>query len=200
VSRSGRRPGDPNVTREEILSAARTTFAESGYEGATLRRIAGRAGVDPSLIVHHFGGKEQLFAAAHDLPVDPGRIASVIGDGPASEMGMRVARFTLGGLAVDGSPAVSLMRAASTHGSAAVMLREFVDRVMIDPVAGMIEGPKSRQRVALVASHVLGVLFSRYVVGLEEMTSASIDELIAELGPIFQSVLTGEADAIPPDV
>jgi AcrR family transcriptional regulator len=200
VSRSGRRPGDPNVTREEILSAARTTFAESGYEGATLRRIAGRAGVDPSLIVHHFGGKEQLFAAAHDLPVDPGRIASVIGDGPASEMGMRVARFTLGGLAVDGSPAVSLMRAASTHGSAAVMLREFVDRVMIDPVAGMIEGPKSRQRVALVASHVLGVLFSRYVVGLEEMTSASIDELIAELGPIFQSVLTGEADATPTDV
>jgi len=193
VSRTGRRPGDPNVTREEILAAARAAFADSGYESATLRRIAARAGVDPSLIVHYFGSKERLFAVAHDLPVDPGQISSVIGDGPASEMGSRVARFALGGPVVDGSSVVSLMRAASTHESAAVMLREFVDRAMIDPVAGMIEGPEARRRVALVASHVLGVLFSRYVVGLEEMTDASVDDLVAELGPIFQAVLTGEA-------
>jgi AcrR family transcriptional regulator len=198
VSRTGRRPGDPNITREEILSAARAAFAESGYEHATLRRIAGAAGVDASLIVHYFGSKAQLFAAAHDLPVDPGQIVSVIGEGAESEIGVRVARLVLGGLAVDGSPAVSLMRAASTYDSAAVMLREFVDRAMISPIAGMIEGPDARGRVALVASHVLGVLFSRYVVGLEEMTSASIDDLVDALGPVFQTALTGETNPPSP--
>lgn len=195
MSRTGRRPGDPSVTRREILAAARTTFAEAGYEHATLRRIASVAGVDAALIVHYFGSKEQLFAAAHDLPVDPGRVASVIGDGPRSEIGRRVARLILGGLAIDGSPAVSLIRAASTHASAAVMLREFVDGAMIDPVAGMIEGPDARRRVALVASHVLGVLYTRYIIGLEEMTTASIDDLVDELGPIFQAALTGGVDA-----
>jgi hypothetical protein len=112
---------------------------------------------------------------------------------------VRVARYVIGGLAVDGSPAVSLMRAASTHDSAAVMLREFVDRAMIDPVAGVVEGPDARRRVALVASHVLGVLFFRYIVGLEEMTAASVDDLVDELGPIFQSVLTGGQAATSSD-
>ena len=49
--RTGRRPGKQD-TREEILAAARDTFADHGYESASIRRIATRAGVDPAL-VHH---------------------------------------------------------------------------------------------------------------------------------------------------
>ena len=41
-ARTGRRPGNPD-TRQAILDAARATFAESGFDGASIRRIAWNA-------------------------------------------------------------------------------------------------------------------------------------------------------------
>ena len=61
--RRGRRPGGAD-TRAELLDAARAEFAERGYDGATVRVIADRAGVDPAMVNHWFGGKEALFTAA----------------------------------------------------------------------------------------------------------------------------------------
>lgn len=54
----------PEVHREAILEAARAAFAERGYTRATIREIAGRAGVTHGLVMRHFGSKEQLFLAA----------------------------------------------------------------------------------------------------------------------------------------
>ena len=42
---------------------ARDEFAQRGFDNATVRQIAGRAGVDPGMIAHHFGSKQQLLAA-----------------------------------------------------------------------------------------------------------------------------------------
>ena len=36
-----------------------------------MRAIADRAGVDAAMVNHWFGGKEALFTAALDIPVDP---------------------------------------------------------------------------------------------------------------------------------
>ena len=127
MTRTGRRPGDSSVTRSEILTAARTTFAESGYESATLRRIAAAAGVDVALISHYFGNKEDLFVAVHELPINPSDVVDVLDGVDDEEIGEKIARFSLGVLATDGSAAISLMRAASTNASAAAMLREFID-------------------------------------------------------------------------
>ncbi len=66
---SGRRPGSGG-SREDILAAARAAFGERGYDGATMRDIAARAGVDPALVHHFFGSKQQLFTAAMELPFD----------------------------------------------------------------------------------------------------------------------------------
>jgi len=78
MTRTGRRPGDAAKTRAEILEAARETFAALGYEGATMRRIADEAGVDSALISYHFGTKEQLFVAVHELPINPSDLALLI--------------------------------------------------------------------------------------------------------------------------
>lgn len=193
MTRTGRRPGDSSVTKAEILEAARSTFAKCGYESATLRRIATTAGVDVALISHHFGSKEQLFVAVHDLPINPSEIAGIFDGASEDDVGERIARFSLAILAVDDSPAISLMRAASTNANAATMLREFIDRTLIDPIATMIDTPDARQRVALVASHLLGVLFSRHVVGVPELASASISELVDAIGPTLQRYLTEPA-------
>src|ERR687897_3533809 len=70
MARTGRRPG-VSGTREAILDAARRAFAEQGYQRATIRGVAELAGVDPALVHHYFGTKQELFVAAVRLPVNP---------------------------------------------------------------------------------------------------------------------------------
>jgi AcrR family transcriptional regulator len=57
----GRRP---KVTREEVLQAARATFAERGFEGTTLAAIAARLDLSPAALLRHAASKEELFTAA----------------------------------------------------------------------------------------------------------------------------------------
>ena len=59
----GRRRGGGD-TRADILSAARSLFAGTGYAATTLRAVANKAGVDPALILHHFGSKDALMNQA----------------------------------------------------------------------------------------------------------------------------------------
>ncbi|WP_197919176.1 TetR/AcrR family transcriptional regulator [Thiosulfatihalobacter marinus] len=49
------------ATRERIMDAAEQVFAAHGFEGASLREIAARAGVQVALVNHHGGAKEDLF-------------------------------------------------------------------------------------------------------------------------------------------
>jgi TetR/AcrR family transcriptional regulator len=59
-----RRSEDPK--QDEILRAALRAFAQCGYEGTNLRRIAADADVDVALIPHHFGSKLDLWKATVD--------------------------------------------------------------------------------------------------------------------------------------
>lgn len=49
--------------RSRILAAALEVFSTSGFEGASLRQIADRAGVMHQLVVYHFKTKEALWRA-----------------------------------------------------------------------------------------------------------------------------------------
>ncbi len=46
--------------RELILEAAEQLFAEFGYEGTSVRDLAGKAGVNVAMISYYFGSKEQV--------------------------------------------------------------------------------------------------------------------------------------------
>ena len=50
-------------TRQAILTAARTSFAEHGFAGVSTTAIAGEAGVTRGALYHHFGDKHELFRA-----------------------------------------------------------------------------------------------------------------------------------------
>ena len=54
------------ATRDRIVAAAITCFSGLGFDGATTRLIADRAGVNQGLITHHFNNKEELWKAAVD--------------------------------------------------------------------------------------------------------------------------------------
>jgi TetR/AcrR family transcriptional regulator len=57
-------------TKEAIIKAALSEFAERGFEGSSLRDIAGRAGTTHGLIRHHFGSKEDVFKAVVDYAIN----------------------------------------------------------------------------------------------------------------------------------
>lgn len=56
--------------REVIISAARTEFARTGYEGTRVRVIADRAGINDAMLYRHFDNKEHLFEAAVAEPIE----------------------------------------------------------------------------------------------------------------------------------
>ncbi|MEN8040913.1 MAG: TetR family transcriptional regulator [Actinomycetota bacterium] len=187
---TGRRPGDPEITRASILDAARSAFAEHGFQGSTIRMIAADAGVDPALVPHHFGSKEQLFVAAHELPFSPEEVEAAIFDGDIDGLGERIARLYLSVLADPGSPAISLLRAASTHTAAADMLRTFIGLTLMGPGLDTVEVPDIRFRMSLVASHLLGVLFTRLILVLPELADRDVEDIIGPLSVTFQRYLT----------
>ena len=56
------RARNPEVTRREILEAARAEFSERGLDGARVDRIAERADANKRLIYHYFNSKEELYS------------------------------------------------------------------------------------------------------------------------------------------
>ncbi|MFG3298501.1 TetR family transcriptional regulator [Micromonospora chersina] len=194
--RTGRRPGNPD-TREAILTAARAAFADRGFDAASIRAIATAAGVDPALVHHYFGTKEELFRATVAIPVDPAELVPRVLAGGRDEVGERLVRTFL---AVWDSPvgtaAVALLRSAMSNQWTARMLREFlvtqvlrrvVDQLDLDPAEVPLRG-------ALVASQIAGLAMMRYVIRLEPVASASPDTLAATIGPTVQRYLTGDLD------
>jgi len=48
-------------TKAKILNASIKLFAQYGYDGVGIRRIAKEAGVNSSMISYYFGNKENLY-------------------------------------------------------------------------------------------------------------------------------------------
>jgi AcrR family transcriptional regulator len=59
-----KRPAHQPSRRKEIIAAATKTFSRDGYVEARIEDIARAAGVAPTAIYYHFGGKEELFTQA----------------------------------------------------------------------------------------------------------------------------------------
>ena len=57
---------DPGSTREAILDAARTAFAEGGYAGASISDIARAVGIAKASVLHHFPNKDELYTATFE--------------------------------------------------------------------------------------------------------------------------------------
>ena len=185
----GRRPGDPEVTKTAILLAAREVFSESGFDRATIRGIARRADVDPALVHHHFGSKQALFAAAHQLPTNPAEMIAAAARVPREQIGEAVVRVYLQVLGAPGSPVLSLIRAAATKDSAAKMLREYVESVLIENAHRLCPFPDARLRVTLMGSSMIGVVFALRILELEDISAVPVDSLVEILAPVVDRYL-----------
>lgn len=191
MARTGRRPGS-NPTRARIAEAATAAFAASGFDGATIRGIARRAGVDPALVHHYFGSKEQLFVATMQLPFDPARLSDILADGGVDGAGERMMQFAVG---IWGQPGLrpvvqGVARSAASDRRAAAMLRDLLEAVLVPAIRALgVDQPELR--AAVLWSQIIGVVFGRFVVEVDPLTEADPDVLVALLGPALQATMTG---------
>ncbi|WP_026378722.1 TetR family transcriptional regulator [Agromyces italicus] len=183
--------------RARILAAATAEFGERGYEAASIRAIARRAGVDPALVHHYFDDKQRLVAEVVEVPLRPDRLVGTALDGPLDELGERLVRAVL--TAWDAPAvrpaAVAALRSAIGQGPVARMLREFLRREIMLRIAVRLDDrddpTDAEVRAELAASQLVGVIMVRYVLEFEPLASLAVDELVTRVGPAVQWHLTG---------
>ncbi len=193
VRRRGRRPGGTD-TREALLNAAREVFIEQGYDGATVRAIAGRAGVDAAMVNHWFGGKEGLFGeAVLKLPFNPQEIVEILVGAPADDIGQTIVRTFLSRWdETGGGVFTALVRSITSHEEAASMLRDFFFKHVFKQVIGKFAPDGNDFRATLIATQLVGLGMIRYVARFEPLASADIDTIAAAIAPTLQRYVTGE--------
>ena len=193
MARTGRRPG-VSGTREAILDAARRAFAEQGYQRATIRDVARLAGVDPALVHHYFGTKQDLFVAAVRLPVNPvDQLTAVLAAEP-DQVGQRLVEtfLSIWDHAADQSPLLALIRSAVADEQAAALLREFITEEVLGPLARRVGSPDAQLRATLAGSQLIGLAMARYIIRVEPLASTPAAQVAAVVGPTVQRYLTGE--------
>ncbi len=74
--------------REQLVSIARSLFAEKGFDAASIEEIAARAEVSKPVVYEHFGGKEGLYAVVVDreMSVLLDRLTAALSTGDAHEL------------------------------------------------------------------------------------------------------------------
>ncbi len=117
-------------TRGDIVAAALGAFSEMGFDGASTRAIASRAGVNHGLIPYYFGSKQKLWQAAVDL---------AFGELHAS---IEAATGESGGSASDGRERAARMIRAYVH-----FVAEHPEFVHLMNEEGKRRGPRMRWMV-----------------------------------------------------
>ncbi|MFI8947367.1 TetR family transcriptional regulator [Streptomyces sp. NPDC053750] len=193
--RRGRPPRTESAgTRDRILTAAREEFSERGYEKASVRGIAKAAGVDPALVHHYFGTKEQVFEAAIEVAFAPAlRAPDAIADGSPDEVGERLTRFVLGVWEnpATRTPLLAIVRSAVNNETAAAVFRRLIAAQLLRRIAAQLDLPDAELRAELAAAQLVGCALLRYVIKVEPLASADLEWIIARVAPVVQGHLTG---------
>ncbi|MFD3498918.1 TetR family transcriptional regulator [Streptomyces sp. NPDC058676] len=181
-------------TRDRLLTVAREEFSERGYEKTSVRGIAKAAGVDSALVHHYFGTKEQVFEAAVEVALAPVlTVRDSVLDGPADAVGERLTRmfFGLWETPVTRTPLLAVVRSAVNNDTAASVFRRLVSTQLLSRVAGEVDAPDAELRAELAAAQLVGIAMLRYVIKVEPLASADVEEIIARVAPVVQGHLTG---------
>lgn len=158
------------ASARKILLAAQVEFGEHGFEATTVRGIAARAGVDPSLVIQHYGSKDDLFTVAIELGQDtPGD--DVVGH----LLGVLNVR-----LEEQPPETRALVRSMLTTPAATSAMREFLDE-RVDNLTRATGGEDAELRAALTVSSILGLTIARHFLrlrGLEGVDDPRHDTVV----------------------
>jgi AcrR family transcriptional regulator len=187
-------PRRSDRTKAAILTAARERFAADGYAKATIRAIAAQAGIDPSMVMRYYGSKEKLLVAAASFELDLPDVSAI----PVGSWGDRLAHHFIR-LWERNDTLVALLRVAATQDFAAERMRTLFAG-QVGPLVGRIEPDPAlaTTRAGLLATQMLGLALTRYVLELPPVTAMTADEVAGWLAPVLQHYLTGLPSMVAP--
>ncbi|MFC8800042.1 TetR/AcrR family transcriptional regulator [Promicromonospora sp. NPDC057138] len=190
--RRGRRPAGQDA-RAEILAAARDEFVERGYQAASLRAVARRAGVDPGTVRHWFPDKARLLTATLGVAgIEPDKVVARVADGPVETLGERLLEAVIGIWDFDGGDTVRLVvPAVMSDAELRSLVPQFIGAAILAPVMRALDVPDAALRTGLVASQMAGVLLTRYLIPVEPLASLAPAQVAQLVGPTLQRYLTG---------
>lgn len=178
-----------NHTPERILEAARMLFAERGYERTTIRGIGTRAGVDPALVGHYFGNKESLFAKAVRVGLEVPDLRQMDGySAGACLVSYFLDAMEKGGT---GTRLIALLRACVSQESAMQTLQTIMQRRLQNVLAELLSADEVGLRSGLIATQMVGLAMTRYILKFPSVTCLPKDEVIQQFGPVIQHHLFG---------
>ena len=180
-SRAARRA----ATAQRILDAARAEFGQRGLEAATIRRIAQRANVDPSLVMQHYGSKAALFAIAIQLDdPSPGEVEAHLHD----VLDVRLAALP--------PETKALVRSMLTAPEAAESMSAFLNERVAN-LSRAMGGEDADLRAALIVSSILGLTIARHFLELDAFASASDADIARVARPWVTTGIDPEGQPTP---
>ncbi len=197
-----KRPGRPvgsSDNRGRILECARDLFARNGFHKTSIRAVAAAAGVDSALVHHYYGTKEQLFAAAIRIPVDPMDIIGPLRQVPVEQIGYALPSLLLPLWDSQmGAGLIATLRSILA-GSEVNLFRAFVQEIIGEEVGSRVDEPPGSGaiRTQFVAAQLVGVVMARYIIELEPFASLPIQQIAETIAPTLQTYLTGDIPLSP---
>lgn len=167
------------ATARRILDAAQTEFGEKGLEATTVRAIAARAGVDPSLVIQHYGTKADLFAIATKLEPE------ATGESVAEHL-VDVLHVRLEGLPPETR---ALVRSMLTAPEATAGMKAFLDERTTN-LARATGGEDAELRAALAVSSILGLTVARHFLELDALAEISEEQIETTVRPWLTAALS----------
>jgi AcrR family transcriptional regulator len=179
--------GRARLTAESIRQAATELFGRRGFASTSIREIARQAGVDPALVIRHFGSKEELFLMT--LPAT-GYFDEVF-DGPLETLGERMTAFVLSKADEPMLKVYTTLVRASDSPAVRKRLYDVMDLAFGEKLKDRLPDPDPVLRARLFAAQVGGLL-SSLSLSDRQFLEHDRDTIVGVYGQAMQSTLTAD--------
>jgi AcrR family transcriptional regulator len=179
-------------TRDLLLQVTQQEISEHGFNGVSLRSIARRADVDPSLVRHYFGSKQNLLANAIRTEIDPRALADEVLRGTPRAVGRRVVKALLSYWDDPGTAPMLLAQLSATlntETAADVAVEDFL-LTFLGAVADAVSPDHQELRASLAAAQVIALAFSRHLIKDPVLAACGQQEVVRIVGRAIQRYLT----------
>jgi AcrR family transcriptional regulator len=173
-------------TEARILDAASRVFVADGYERTTIRAVASAAGVDPGLVMHYFGSKQELYRRVIDAAPVPEL------SGTPAEAAEQILAGVAHRLVSEPVASLALLRSMLTNHEAASAASTGIARYEAQ-IAQAIPAEDADLRAAIIVAITLGITVSRHLVKTDELATADPAQVVRLLRPCMLS-LTARPD------
>jgi len=183
---------DSASTRQLLLESAQREISEHGYSRVSLRSVARDAAVDPSLIRHYFGSRQNLLDEAVEAEGSIGPLAARVLHGAPAAVGVRAVRALLEWWETQRTSATSLARlsASLTNADVARTVQDDLVSTFFMRIAEQVSADHQALRAELAAGQMLALAFARHLVGEPVLAAADREELVRIVGRTVQRLLT----------